>query len=133
MSRAEVWVHTDTKIIRADTIRSVGWLSADEPAVLELQVSGEKQPLTIRVQPDLPPYFFYDKESGKEGGEQMREAQDAAWGRADGLDQGLLHAIADAATIPGGAAVFLDHDDHGYPKHWETEQLASNRPTPREP
>jgi hypothetical protein len=48
----------------------------------------------------------------------------AARERAHGLDEGLLRAIATAAKIRGGAAVFLDHDDEGFPKHWEIESLA---------
>lgn len=130
MARTEVWVHTDTKIIRADTIRAVGWSSETDPVLLELATSGEKQPLTIRVQPDLPPYFFHDAETGKEGGEQRKAAYAAAWERADGLDQGLLHAIANAAKIPGGAVVFLDHDDEDFPRQWTIEPLAVDRPEP---
>jgi hypothetical protein len=42
MPRAEVWVRTDTKIIRADTIRAVGWSPRAEAALLELVISGEK-------------------------------------------------------------------------------------------
>jgi len=124
-------VHTDTKIVRADTIRSVGWRAeAAEPDLLELSVSGEKEPLTIQVQPSIPAYFVYDEESGKTGREQKDEAYAAAWTRANGLDQGLLHAIANAAKIPGGAAVFLDHDDEDYPTGWEVEPLASDGPAP---
>lgn len=130
MARTEVWVRTDTKIIRADTIPAVGWSSETDPVLLELATSGEKQPLTIRVQPDIPAYFFYDAETGKEGAEQREEAYAAAWERAEGLDQGLLHAIANAAKIPGGAVVFLDHDDEDLPRQWEIEPLAADQPEP---
>lgn len=123
-------MHTDAKIIRADTIRAVGWPPGAEAVLLELAISGEKQPLTIRVQPDLPKYFIYDEGTGKTGDEQRNEACEAAWERADGLDQGLLHAIANAAKIPGGAAVFLDHDDEDFPKQWEIEPLAAGTSAP---
>ena len=108
MARTEVWVHTDTKLIRADNIRTVGWSARSEAALLELAVSGEKQPLTIRVQPDLPTYLTYDHT------QRVKESE-AAWERARGLDQGLLRAVANAAKIPGGAAVYLDHDDEDFP------------------
>jgi hypothetical protein len=119
MTRTEVWVHTDTKIIRADTIRAVGWSPHAGPALLELATSGEKQPLTIRVQPDLPTAY-----------RPAAEEVEAAWERADGLDKGLLHAVADAAKIPGGAIVLLDHDDEDFPKQWEIEPLACGTPAP---
>lgn len=130
MARAEVWVRTDTKIIRADIIRAVGWSPHAEAVLLELAASGEKQPLTIRVQPDLPTYFIYDEETGKTGDDQRDEAYEAAWERAAGLDQGLLRAVAKAAKIPGGAVVFLDHDDANFPRQWEVEPLASGTPAP---
>jgi hypothetical protein len=44
--------------------------------------------------------------------------------------QGLLRVVANAAKIPGGAVVFLDHDDEGFPKQWEVEPLASGTPPP---
>jgi hypothetical protein len=119
MVRTEVWVQTDTKLIRADTIRAVGWSPHAGPALLELATSGEKQPLTIRVQPDLPTYY-----------RPAQEEIEAAWERAGDLDQGLLHAVANAAKIPGGAVVLLAHDDEDFPKQWETEPLASGTPTP---
>lgn len=78
MPRAEVWVRTDTKIIRADTIRAVGWSPHTEPVLLELATSGEKQPLTIRVQPDPPKYFVYNERTGKTGDDQRDEAHQAA-------------------------------------------------------
>ena len=130
MARTEVWVRTGTKIIRADTIRAVGWSPHAEAVLLELAISGEKQPLTIRVQPDLPKYFMYDDETGQTGDDQRDEAYEAAWERAGGLDQGLLRAVANAAKVPGGAVVFLDHDDEGFPKQWEIEPLASGPPAP---
>jgi hypothetical protein len=130
MPRAEVWVRTDTKIIRADTIRAVGWSPHTEPVLLELATSGEKQPLTIRVQPDLPRYFVYNERTGKTGDDQRDEAYQAAWERAGGLDEGLLRAIADAAKIPGGAVVYLGHDDEDFPGQWEIEPLASGTPPP---
>ncbi len=121
---------TDTKIIRADTIRAVGWAPHAQAVLLELAISGEKQPLTIRVQPDLPKSFIYNEETGKTGDEQRDEAYEAAWERADDMDQGLLHAVANAAKIPGGAVVFLDDDDEDFPKQWEIEPLASGTPAP---
>jgi hypothetical protein len=130
MPRAEVWVRTDTKIIRADTIRAVGWSPHAEAVLLELVASGEKQPLTIRVQPDLPRYFVYDEGTGKTGDDQRHEAYQAAWERAGGLDEGLLRAIANAAKIPGGAVVLLGHDDEDFPGQWEIEPLASGTPAP---
>ncbi len=130
MARTEVWVQTDTKIIRADTIRAVGWSPHAEPVLLELATSGEKQPLTIRVQPDLPTYFFYDEETGETGDDKRNKVYAAAWERAGGLDQGLLRAVAAAAKIPGGAVVFLDHDDEDLPKQWEIKPLASGTPAP---
>lgn len=75
MTRTEVWVHTDTKIIRADTIRAVGWSPHAGPALLELATSAEKQPLTIRVQPDLPTAY-----------RPAPEEVEAAWERAGDLD-----------------------------------------------
>jgi hypothetical protein len=129
VARTEVWVHTDTKIIRADTIRAVRWAPHAEAVLLELNISGEKQPLSIRVQPDLPTYFIYDKATGKTGDDQRDEVYKAAWERAGGLDEGLLRAVANAAKIPGGAVVFLDHNDEDFPKQWEIEPLASGTPT----
>jgi hypothetical protein len=76
------------------------------------------------VQPNLPAYLTY---SDKETRDKLCEA---AWERAAGLDQGLLHAVTNAAKIPGGAVVFLDHDDEDFPKQWEIEPLASGTPTP---
>jgi hypothetical protein len=142
MTRSEVWVHTDTKIIRADTIRAVGgWRSAprpvaglstwsphDEPVHLKIETSGDKQPLTIRVQPDLPYIYMEDDETGKTADQLNDEVLEAAWERVNGLDEGLLRAIAAAAKILGGGAVFLDHDDQGFPKQWEIEPLASSAP-----
>ena len=123
-------MRTDTKIIRADTIRAVGWWSHAEAVLLELVASGEKQPLTIRVQPDLPTYFIYDERTGKTGNDQRDEVHKAAWERAGGLDKGLLRPIANAAKIPGGAVVLLDHDDEDFARQWEIEPLASGTPAP---
>lgn len=69
----------------------------------------------VRVQPDLPRYFIYNERTGKTGDDQRDEAYQAAWERAGGLDEGLLRAIANVAKIPGGAVVFLDHDDQDFP------------------
>jgi hypothetical protein len=121
MARTDVWVATDTKNIRADTIRAVGWSPYAKAVLLELSVVGEKQPLTIRVQPDLRSPLPYN------WSQEQKIYQDA-WARAEGLDQGLLRAIADAAKIAGGAAVFLDRDDEGFPRQWEIEPLASSAP-----
>jgi hypothetical protein len=121
MARTEVWVHTDTKIIRADTIRAVGWPPYGNCVLLELAVPGERQPLTIRVQPDPRTSYHAGRDA---------EERAAARARAHGLDQGLLHAIADAARIPGGAAVLLGHDDDGFPTQWEIEALAASTPEP---
>jgi hypothetical protein len=123
MARTEVWVRTDTKIIRADTIRAVGWAPPVAGVLLGLATSGEKRPFTIRVQPDLPIYLASASNTRDEWCE-------AAWDRAAGLDESLLHAVAAAAKIPGGAVVFLDHDDEGFPKQWEIEPLAPSTPTP---
>lgn len=108
----------------------MGWSPRAEAILLELVISGEKQPLTIRVQPDLPRYFIYDEGTGKMGDDQRDEAYKAAWERAGGLDEGLLRAIADAAKIPGGAVVSLGHDDEDFPGQWEIEPLASGTPAP---
>lgn len=96
-------MRTDTKIIRADTVRAAGWSPPVAGILLELATSGEKRPLTIRVQPDLPAYLTY---SDNETRDKLCEA---AWERAAGLDQGLLRAVTNAAKLPGGAVVFLDH------------------------
>jgi hypothetical protein len=71
-----------------------------------------------------------DPAAGQTGDDQRDKVYEAAWERAGGLDQGLLRAVADAAKIPGGAVVFLDHDDEDFPKRWEIEPLASGTPTP---
>ena len=123
-------MRTDTKIIRAGTIRAAGWSPHAEAVPLELAASGEKQPLTIRAQPDLPTYFIYDEGTRKTGSDQRGEVYEAAWERAGGPDKGLLRAIANAAKIPGGAVVFLDHDDEDFPRQWEMEPLASGTPAP---
>lgn len=51
-------------------------------------------------------------------------------GTGAGLDQGLLRAVTNAARVPGGAVVFLDHDDEDFPEQWEIEPLASEPPAP---
>jgi hypothetical protein len=83
------------------------------------------------VQPDLPTYFIYDEGTGQTGNDQRDEVYEAAWERAGGLDKGLLRAIVNAAKIPGGAVVFLDHDDADFPGQWEIERLASGTPARR--
>jgi hypothetical protein len=126
--RAEVWVRTDTKIIRADNIRAVGWSPPVAGVLLEVATSGEKQPLTIRVQPDQPDLPYHLRYSADT--EITNKLCEEIWERGAGLDQGLLRAVTKAATVPGGAVVYLDHDDEGYPKQWEIEPLASGAPAP---
>src|SRR5260370_32538445 len=77
-----------------DTIRAVGWAPPVAGVLLALATSGEKQPLTIRVQPDLPTYLGYTSASARDAW------CGAAWERAAGLDQSLLHAVAAVAKIP---------------------------------
>ncbi len=48
-----------------DTIRAVGWAPPVAGVLLALATSGEKQPLTIRVQPDLPTYLGYTSASAQ--------------------------------------------------------------------
>lgn len=126
MTRAEVWVRTDTKIVRADTIRSVGWSPPVAGVLLELAASGEKSPLTIRVQPDLPHYLMHT-----EGSETRDKLCEEIWERGAGLDQELLRTVTKAAKVPGGAVVLLDHDDEDFPTQWEIEPPDSDAPAPK--
>jgi hypothetical protein len=52
MACSGAWIRTDSKIIRADTIRAIAWYEHGAPEYLRLRATGEADPLCIQVHPE---------------------------------------------------------------------------------
>ncbi len=120
MACSDVWIRTDSKLIRADTVQAVAWNEFGAPEFLQLRASGETDPLCIQVEPKAAgrgdgPFDF---------GAHEQALHDAA-PRIAGLDGELVRSMAAASQRPGGALIRLQRQDHDSRVRWLIEPLTA--------